>query len=323
MLVLAGSLPAGASGRRLGSTLYEPADTGVCSVPAGSLEASCTEAQAASGFDLTKLGGVITRWSVVSGIAPPATTGVKLRLRILRGTEAVPGAHSPYVDLPLDQPGRHVFASRIPIGESARIGLDLRVRGDGGGPAAAPLANAEDLAGRVGEWSPPLAGGEDRPPRAYHRDTELLLSASVERDRDRDGFGDRTQDRCPFDPRRRGPCPPDRVPPRIELDFAERQDFLDDGYLRVRVRPDEFVTVGVAGKLDLPDVTWGISGSETKVRGGADTSLFLWVAGDARRAAKRALTAGRPFLVRAYLYATDASGNESRRKHFVIKPPRS
>jgi hypothetical protein len=36
---------------------------------------------------------------------------------------------------------------------------------------------------------------------------ELLYNASIERDKDGDGFGDATQDHCPKDPDRRAGCP--------------------------------------------------------------------------------------------------------------------
>ena len=47
-------------------------------------------------------------------------------------------------------------------------------------------------------WQPALVDGQAARQSTYPSGTgELLVQASVEADRDRDGFGDETQDKCP------------------------------------------------------------------------------------------------------------------------------
>ena len=56
------------------------------------------------------------------------------------------------------------------------------------------------------EWIPPIGTERVRSDESSTQNYELLYNASIERDRDGDGFGDVTQDDCPQDPGRQEGC---------------------------------------------------------------------------------------------------------------------
>lgn len=318
-----------ASAKPLGSNLHGPADTGICPTRLGGVEAVCTETQLWLGEEgraserlFSDSSGVITRWWVASGSATPATTGVRLRLRLLRGKRPLAGAATAYEQLPLARPGIHGFPARLPIEWGDRLALDVGVLGSGNGTASAPIAHSAPGIGEVGEWIPPL--GSARRPETYHLpDTELLLKAGIEGDLDADGWGDRTQDRCRYDPRRQTPCLPDRRPPRVELRYAKRQSFLDDGRVRARVRSSEFGNVYVAGSVELPsiDTSWIAISSEAWVEPGEWANLFLYMEPPARAAARGELAAGGNPYVAGYAAALDASGNRAPERNLLVRLP--
>ena len=93
---------------------------------------------------------------------------------------------------------RHDFRTRVRIRRGDAVGLQFSV----GAYGSAPYSDGTSLE----RWSPPL-GPERRPSDSGGAQTyELLYNAIVERDRDGDGYGDVTQDRCPRDPRRHAGC---------------------------------------------------------------------------------------------------------------------
>ncbi len=55
-------------------------------------------------------------------------------------------------------------------------------------------------------WIPPLGIERERAEDSGSRDYEMLYNAVVERDGDRDGFGDVTQDNCPKNPAKQEGC---------------------------------------------------------------------------------------------------------------------
>ncbi|HEX2265431.1 MAG TPA: hypothetical protein VHH14_04025 [Solirubrobacterales bacterium] len=327
LLALSAALPPGASAWWIGSSLVSPADLGLCPVPAGTRKAACTHVQlrlahehkATRGLTADSP-GVITRWRVKSGPSSPGTTRVRLRLRVLRHNEPVPGARFPFVDLPLDRPGVHRFPARIPIEPGERVALDSIVVGNGSEPAAAPIAHAEPGIGVVGRWIPPLGEHVGRAADSYVQEAELLLEAVYEPDRDLDGFGDWTQDGCPYDSRRHVPCTSDRTVPRLKISFAEHQDFLRTRRAVVWIHSNELARAVVYGSLQVPRVTWGIYSDRRRVPKGGWAKFVLRVPPDARRAGRRAFENGKRVYLTVGLFATDTSGNRTRDKYLRIKP---
>jgi hypothetical protein len=67
------------------------------------------------------------------------------------------------------------------------------------------------------QFSGDVAVGETRTATGPFPNYRVNVSATIEPDADRDGYGDETQDRCPTDPSTQGPCPPDTDPPETEI----------------------------------------------------------------------------------------------------------
>jgi hypothetical protein len=306
---------------KLGSSLGDTADTGLCSTEPPALEAACTVTQlqlapghTASGNLLAEHHGVITSWQVSSGVASPATAGVQMRLRVIRGGRPIADAFTPYAPLPLAEPGIHRFPARVPIEPDGELALDLSVLGSAVDAGSAPIAHAEAGLGEVGEWVPPLLSGSQGI-TSYRRNTELLLAARVEPDADRDDYGDISQDGCAYDPRRHSSCLPDRRPPRLEVEYARRQAFPTSGRISLSVAPSEFSQVIASAQLETPKTTWGIYGDRAWVRDGT-TNLFLKLPPRPREAAQATLAHGGRAYVKCFLTVIDASGN---RRHKTIR----
>lgn len=312
--MLATAVPS--QGFRLGNSLLDTPDTGICATAPPQLEATCTETQLnlepghdAAGGLLAQHHGVVTSWQVASGPASATTAGVQMRLRLLRGSAPIGGAITPYVTLPLAEPGVHRFPTRLPIDFGGELGLDLTVLGTADGPGSAPIAHSGAGLGEMGEWVPSLATST-QPIANYVHDSELLLAARVEPDNDHDGYGDRTQDRCAFDPRRHSPCLPDRVRPRFQVDYVRHQNFLATGRVFIVVRPGEFAAVHATGQLQTPAVTWGIFGDRAWIREGGSARLVLELPSRPRKKAEEAVAHGGRVYVQAFVTVVDASGNQ-------------
>jgi hypothetical protein len=178
--------------------------------PAGSDRWYCTGSGADSppcSFVLTRLpevdrpvtapfDGVVTHWQVQWARGP-------MRLIVVRG-DLKPGARSILArvggsaEREVPSTARHDFRTRVRIRRGDAVGLQFSV----GAYGSAPYSDGTSLE----RWSPPL-GPERRPSDSGGAQTyELLYNAIVERDRDGDGYGDVTQDRCPRDPRRHAGC---------------------------------------------------------------------------------------------------------------------
>lgn len=140
--------------------------------------------------------GVVTHWQV-------QWAGGPIRLIVVRG-DLKPGARSILArvggsaEREVSSSARQDFRTRLSIRRGDAVGLQLSV----GAYGNAPYSQGTWLE----QWSPPL-GAERRPSDSgSDHNYEMLYNATIERDRDGDGFGDVTQDRCPRDPRRQKGC---------------------------------------------------------------------------------------------------------------------
>jgi hypothetical protein len=140
--------------------------------------------------------GVVTRWQVQGAGGP-------IRLIVVRG-DVRPGGRSSLARVQgsaeqlVRSTQRQVFRTRLPIMKGDAVGLQLSV----GAYGNAPYSEGTWLE----IWIPPLGPERRRADDSGSRDYELLYNAFIERDRDRDGFGDVTQDNCPKDPDKQKGC---------------------------------------------------------------------------------------------------------------------
>ncbi|HYI36349.1 MAG TPA: hypothetical protein VEX39_07085 [Thermoleophilaceae bacterium] len=121
---------------------------------------------------------------------------------------------------------------------------------------------------------------------------ELLVQAGVERDRDRDGFGDETQDRCPSQAGTAGEC--DRTAPRVG------SMKLRKGRVSFRLSEAGSVRVSVQKRRKVGKRMRYVQVKRTTIAGkqGANSQSF-----------RRKLAKGR---YRVTAVATDGNGNKSR-----------
>ncbi|MFL5873967.1 MAG: hypothetical protein ACJ75T_10930 [Solirubrobacterales bacterium] len=277
-----------AAAATIGSDLFGTADTGVCPLATAG-ERTCTVAQStlaprvmASGGLVSRTAGTVTRWRVRTDGGTLGTTAVALRLRTLDGSQG--GPRTPFVELPLGEPGVYSFPANLPIEPEQQVGLDVRVSGNGLAEASAPLVDASPEVGVTAEWDPPLAPGASRTPDFLDPNRELLLNADV--------IGDTR-------------------PPRTKLTFPNPQDFLAAKQVLVRVRANEPVSIFASGQLELPNSIWGIYSKRAHGSKGQKVALRLRIPPKARRAAAEAFTKGRKVIAKVTVSATDRASNES------------
>jgi TIR domain len=140
--------------------------------------------------------GVVTRWQVQGAGGP-------IRLIVARG-DVRPGGLSSLervqgsAEQVVQSTQRQTFRTRLRIRKGDVVGLQFSVGAFGN----APYSEGTWLE----IWIPPLGLERQRAEDSGSRDYELLYNAFIERDTDRDGFGDVTQDKCPRDPDRQEGC---------------------------------------------------------------------------------------------------------------------
>ena len=140
--------------------------------------------------------GVVTSWQVVKASGP-------MRLIVVRG-DFRPGKHSSLEMVAFsheEQPhggDRARFKTRLTIRRDDAVGLQLSP----GAYGNAPYSEGTWME----EWIPPIGTKQVNSTEPGEENYQLLYNAAVERDKDRDGFGDVTQDQCPKDKNRQSGC---------------------------------------------------------------------------------------------------------------------
>lgn len=304
-LVTATSSPAAVIS--IGSSLRgQPSATeGICAL-GSAMSRSCTASQVdlnpghlAKGGLTAPASGTIVRWSVRSGAAGPGTASVKLRLRKLDGDDAIDPAGPP-VELPLGAPGVHSFPVLMLIDKGDRLAIESVVTGTGtgGGPAYAPIVDAEPGIGTIDEWTSRLFPGLALPPDTTREGAELLLSAEIDTD---------------------------RTAPRTKLTYAPRQDFLESKTAIVYLRSNEAATAFASGQIEIFNerrTIWGIYGTRQELERREKVPLTLRIPRRAREATETAVARGKKVVLKVTVSATDAVGNRSGTTVAAIGPKR-
>ncbi len=278
------------------------ANVGVCafSDPAGGTR-TCTGAQLllisghlAPGGLKAGSAGTILSWSVRSGAPSPSTARVKLRLRTL-DDEDEPGPATPFVELPLYQPGIHTFPAQLPVEKGERLAVETVVTSAGAELAYAPIVNAEAGVGSLTEWHSPLFPTIEIAPDSTREGAELLLSADLD-----------------FD----------RTPPRTKLTYPVRQNFLVEKKVLVHLRSNEAATAIASGQLEIPSrhAIFGLYGVKAAVGAGKRVALRLRLAKNTLKAARLAYANGRKIVIKVTTSASDAAGNDSGVAVATIRP---
>lgn len=284
-------------------------ETRVCNIGQRDLLTSHTTTEGL----LPPFNGVIVRWSVLSGIAPPGTGEVKLALRTMNGApsyrEREPEV-GPEVVVPSSPPGtRHTFAAKMPIWAGQPFGLKISVANRSTQEAGVPIAFREEGIGMIDTWSREPGESIWEP----EEDVELLLNVEIEPDADRDGYGDLTQDCFPnrFDEQFR--CGGDFLPPRIRPKFKARQAFLRSGVILVRIASNEAGLAWAEGRLEIKgrrDLTYGLRSTRRAVTEKGRVALRLRMRKRVLKVARAAARAGKKIVVMGRVGVVDSAGNE-------------
>lgn len=184
-------------------------------------------------------------------------------------------------------------ATRVPVSRGQHLALDT--------------VNAQVTYNSSGDkftyvWSPPLVNGAAARASTYPSGTgELLVQASVEADRDRDGYGDETQDKCPSQASTAGKC--DRRAPKLG------SMKLRKGKLSFRLSEKAKVKVKIQKRRRIGNRSRYVQVSRTSLSGKRGANKL---------GLRRQLAGGR---YRVTAVATDRAGNKSRAyvKKFRLK----
>jgi hypothetical protein len=202
LALIAGATPATAA------TTVGQVDTGPNPTDCPALTALVTTSVSDGNTFTVPAGGVITSWQTNAG--PGADQSAKLK--IFRSTAApatylVVGqsAFQPITASLLNGP----LPVRIPVQSGDYVSI---LTGASGGPCQTVTANPADIS-RATTGGPDSANGTNTPFPTPVTKRRANVSAVLEADADRDGFGDETQDQCPSDPSAQGACPVAAAPP--------------------------------------------------------------------------------------------------------------
>ncbi|HST68137.1 MAG TPA: hypothetical protein VLI94_00590 [Solirubrobacterales bacterium] len=193
--------------------------------------------------------GVLTKWKVN---VIPYPGGISEKVKVLRPAPGAPNTFTAVGESTL-QPilgGANSFDTRIPVLAGDRIGAfspmsTIWCMGTGS-PANVMGVVAEDVAIGAAATFPPATDPEAQ-------ESLVAMSAVIEPDADKDGFGDETQDACPQSATSQAPCPVVSVSTSTQV---------RKGSVTVVVTPSTQATVTVKGVAKLA------KGKKAKLNGG-------------------------------------------------------
>ena len=268
---------------------------------------------------LASSSGVITRWRLYTG---DVTAGSTLQLRVIlpEGGDNYRMIASGAVEtLPqsLGQSNLQSFTSNLPIIAGQGVGVIKTHPGGGFLEVTVPQSVPAPSPWRWGSISPPPVDGASGGAAIFDNpgpggvDGFLAFSADIEPDADGDRFGDETQDLCPTDAARRGPCPAPTDPrgPAVAL-AGVRSSMTFAAFLRgVRaiVTPSEPAAfesdlLARANRARISAFNLTLASKSLRLGSGRRTMILK-----PRRSLVRG--AGKRFKVRLRIRATDAAKN--------------
>ncbi len=156
-------------------------------------------------------GGVITEWRTRAGAG-----GGSLALQALAQDQMNNGTYTVLAESRVETPTAstvNTFKTRLPVAGGEVLGLRV--------VAGSPDCRYTGATG-ITEWSITPAPQPNSGPVAYPTgtgDTAINARATLEPDKDGDGFGDETQDGCPSKGQRQDDC----VPPSVAINKAPKK----------------------------------------------------------------------------------------------------
>jgi len=176
--------------------------------------------------------GVVTKWRTTISLVDPMFEALRV-VRITEPQKALLVGESPQETL---APGTNVFNTRIPIKAGDHLGLFTFWKG--GVPYCTASSMADVFGGFEGNVAPGSTVGFGEFPGEYR----IPVTAVIEPDADRDGYGDETQDKCPQGAEFHDACP------AIGLEVAQ---IVNRGSIEVLVVADHPAPVTVSGAVGV------------------------------------------------------------------------
>jgi hypothetical protein len=305
------ALPAsGSAAVTVGETLDPTVETAGTYCVTGDAPATFATTALPSGTPASPIDGVVVRWRFFS-----RTDTISLRPRVLKaGPGGFTGVRTGDQTPSFTRLG--VFAARLPIAAGEYLGVDFPCSSN------APHADLTEryYAGNgasMGHWSTALAdGGPFRATTWDEPHYSLMMNADIEADADHDGYGDETQDGCPFDPGTHGACPPDTAPPSVDAAFKrvyKLRRALPHGIAGTVTSSEAGAvtaraTIGrrAARRLGLKRLK--VATAKASIASPGKVALKLRIA----RKARRKLAAASRVKLTVRLYAADSAGSPTR-----------
>ena len=318
--VCTGSVGLAAPAARAATTvgqLFTPTDTG-CTGPITALQTGV-----ASGNSYTvPSAGVITSWSFQEN----STTVGGLKLKVGRSPD---GTNYTIVGESAAGPQTanavNTYPARITVQANDQIGIFFN-----SGGCASINSGPGDTFAAIGSDVPP---NTTAPFASSSTSTaKFPVAAFVERDDDRDGFGDESQDQCPTDASTQGACPAPEAPdpgpqttvdqsaPLARLSGRSNQDIVAQrGSIVVVVILDEAGTAAAGARVSIPGVSkaFRFKPVTRTVSANRRVRFRLRLRRKAFRHVRRALASGRRLRAVVRLVASDASGNQTSRRKTI------
>jgi hypothetical protein len=195
--------------------------------------------------------GVVTKWKVTRAFS--VLEPFEVKLKVFRAT-AIPNQFEVAGESGIEvvEEGPNAFDARIPVKAGDRFGLF------GETPSGALNCVSKTAQDVVGQGLGNVPPGSTQAFGKEELNSRVAVSAVVEPDVDRDGYGDETQDSCP---RRAaiqtGPCPPVRM---ASFALAKRESAL------VLVTSDLEVPVTVSGTVSVPKAAGASARRPARIR---------------------------------------------------------
>jgi hypothetical protein len=141
--------------------------------------------------------GMVTKWRTTTSIVDPMFLALRV-IRIVEPQKALLVGESPQETL---APGTNVFNTRIPIKAGDHLGLFTFWKG------GIPICTASSPADVYGGFEGNVAAGSTVGFGEFPGEARVPVTAVIEPDADRDGYGDETQDKCPQSAEFHDACP--------------------------------------------------------------------------------------------------------------------
>ncbi|MGB7589225.1 MAG: hypothetical protein WBM00_11010 [Solirubrobacterales bacterium] len=305
----------------------------VCTFAIPATEIPCTLSQDWLAYGLVEPAGLtspvtgeITRWSVLIGSPPPGTTSIKLQLRTLSGWRG--DGRGKLIEVPLPAPGTYSyfqFVENLPIGLGEGIGLTAYVSGKGGQAGLTVLAEAPE-SGNVLDWEKNLGEENDSYFTTQH-DSQLLLSATVEPDRDHDGLGDDTQDPCVPASSSSDGCRQVARPPKAAFSYSAPQAFATKGKVVISLRSSEAGSAAAQGRVRVGGKaghTYTLEEAQRLIPAHRRVKLRLRLPAGTKLTVAKALAARKRVVAEVSAYAEGLSGGRGPESEMIIpsrRPP--